>query len=240
MRQETVVPIDRLHNGGRWPDDVAVYRIDVCELDVGLGRMMETLGEQERLRAGRYRQLADKARFVSTRYALRCLLAECVNALPANLRFNAGAHGKPCVTDYPALSFNVSHSGLHGLVAISSRRPVGIDIERIDSGFNWKTIAELVCSTEEMRSLSALRPPFAQHAFFHIWTAKEALVKALGAGIDERLPEIAVELPQSGMLRPVVRAGSRFAAAAEFQYRWIPELDGYAGCIAFADTASGD
>lgn len=224
-----------LERQGRWPDDVEVRLIDASANADDFACMQQTLDASERQRAARFHLQADRERFVCTRYALRNVLARYTGCEPAALRFQQAARGKPFLEDHPRLSFNVSHSGGYGLVAVSARRSVGVDIERVGAGFDWQAISDLVCSAQERRAIEDAAPDQRRAHFYRIWTAKEALVKALGLGIGDDLASISVHVAAGNAVQPAVAAGSEFAAVAALQYRWIDEIEGHQACVAFGD-----
>jgi len=55
------------------------------------------LGDEERDRAARFHRAADRDRYVTAHGALRLILADCVAADPAGLRFTLARHGKPAL-----------------------------------------------------------------------------------------------------------------------------------------------
>jgi 4'-phosphopantetheinyl transferase len=230
---QTKTLVRPLRSNRRWPDDVGVWRVDVAVDVPELANMIATLEVAEQQRALRYRQHIDRARYVSTRYVLRCLLSGWLGMPPQDLRLALGAHGKPYLRDYPSLSFNVSHSGLCALIAISYGRRVGIDVEYIDDTFDWTTVAAVVCSTAEQQALAKTASAERQRAFFRLWTAKEALFKGVGTGITIDLPKIAVNLPESGDKQSGAPHMSWPFADCSWTYQWIGELEGYIGCVAF-------
>lgn len=195
--------------------------------------MIATLEVTEQQRAWRYRRHIDRARYVSARYGLRCLLSGRLGIRPQDLRLAFGTHGKPYLPDYPSLSFNVSHSGLRALIAISYGRRVGVDLEYIDDTFDWTTVSTIVCSTAERQALANTAATERRREFFRLWTAKEAVLKGFGTGITDDLPRIAVNLPKSGDEQSQAPHISGFAADRPWTYQWIGELEGYIGCVAF-------
>jgi 4'-phosphopantetheinyl transferase len=221
--------------GTRWPTDISLWHLRVPREDAPLHALRGELSGDERARADRYRSAAERARYIATRATLRRLLGERVGTLPGALQFTAGAHGRPVLDGHPALSFNVSHAGEHALIAISDTRTVGIDIERIDPALAWRELAGLVCTDEEQHAIACRPPPRRSEAFFRCWSAKEAVLKALGVGIAGGLRAVAADPLSEGMQRPMVSPASRFAAAAALCFHWLEDFSGYVGCIAYSD-----
>lgn len=80
------------------------------------------------------------------------------------------------------VDFNISHSGNAVVVAFDREGKVGIDIQEKSKGSIL--IAERFFAEEEVDWIKAQKD--FNHAFTHIWTRKEAVVKATGTGI--RIP----------------------------------------------------
>src|SRR5690606_24716552 len=75
--------------------------------------------------------------------------------------------------------FNVSHSGGVALLGVADR-PVGVDIETRMHGNSLEMARQFFCQQEQQRVADA---NCADEAFLAIWTAKEAVVKAIGLGL---------------------------------------------------------
>ena len=87
--------------------------------------------------------------------------------------YHVNEYGKP-LSD--AIKFNVTHSkGLIAL-AITEKREIGLDIEKIRDPKHG--LISYACSKEEADYIKN------GENFFEIWTSKESLVKASGRGID--------------------------------------------------------
>lgn len=219
---------------GRWPADVEVWHVP---LEIATSPA-ETpfLDESERARAMRYRQPADRVRFATTRSVLRVLLASYMRINPDWLTFVATARGRPELAGAAggAVSFNVSHAGDHALIAVSRRRRVGIDIERLDRTIDWRELATLVCTDSERGALEGAAAEQQAVLFFRCWTAKESLLKALGLGITEGLQALSFDLKldeAEGACAHVTRA--EFADARALACRWLDDVPGYVGCLAY-------
>ena len=128
-----------------------------------------------------------RRQFTLCRAALRAILCEQSGCRNDQLSFGAGRHGKPFAIAGGArlpLNFNVSHSGSHGLIALSVAGRLGVDIEERTQRRHLKELIEAVMGPEEQTELAALRESAKLHQFYRLWTLKEALIKALGTGFS--------------------------------------------------------
>ncbi|POR51572.1 4'-phosphopantetheinyl transferase [Paraburkholderia eburnea] len=218
---------------GRWPQEIDVWhlRFDFAGAQPG---EVPFLSAAERAKAARFLQLPDQIRSAATRSVLRELLGHYLKMNPADVPLVVASRGKPMLADSldVALSFNVSHSGDHALIAISRRHAVGIDIERIDTTIDWRGLARLVCTPVEKQAIETAPPQLQAAQFFRCWTAKEALLKALGLGITDGLLALRVD-PRTEAPPQVADGAYAFDGARAMNYRWIEDIDGYLGCLAF-------
>ena len=223
-----VEPVPLQHQG---PPDVSLWRLDLSfqtSLDAGA---FACLSDDEQERAHNFRRLEDALRFATTRVALRKLLARSVGVEAHALRFTLDANQRPRLTDSTAPDFNVSHAGAYGLIAMSSVRRVGVDIEQHSDKFDWRAIMELTLDPSEAAWIERLDPCTQMAAFYDAWTAKEALVKTTGAGITRGLQRLVV-LPREDdcvTLRNTIPDDMREIAA-----QWVAAPHGYAACVAWS------
>jgi 4'-phosphopantetheinyl transferase len=105
-----------------------------------------------------------------------------------------GEHGRPRLGAGGAegLDFNWSHSGDRALIAIARGIGPGIDLERLRERPRALEIARRYFSAEEVAWLEALPPPRRSAAFLELWTAKEAVLKALGRGLAFGLHRLSI------------------------------------------------
>lgn len=95
-------------------------------------------------------------------------------------------NGKPFLTDYPEIHFNISHCS--GLAACAfHNRPVGLDAEL--PGYFAPVLISKALSFEEQAFLkkAGRTPLLEQEWFYRFWTLKEAYVKQSGTGVDTDL-----------------------------------------------------
>lgn len=88
--------------------------------------------------------------------------------------------GKPVFPGNSEVYFNLSHSGDYAALAFG-RKPLGVDIECVKRA-NLK-VAKRFFQKEEYEYLAEREGAEQADAFFRIWTAKEAVVKAAGGGL---------------------------------------------------------
>jgi len=145
----------------------------------------ELLDASERRQAERFHFVRDRRRFMHAHAALRGVLAAHLGAEPSQVRFRRRPGGKPEL-DQPETArvrFNLSHSGELALLAISDRRDVGVDLERIRELPDRDAVAETVMTAAELREYEGLPEAARTEAFFTCWTRKEAFLKATGDGL---------------------------------------------------------
>lgn len=158
---------------------IEVFFIDIRVPDEVIDALAALLTDAERARANRYRFDDDRRRSIVARASTRRMLANALGTDPRPLSIVEGDHGKPALAGHE-MEFNASHSG--DLVAVAlAATPVGIDIERRRALHAPLTLARRFFSPDEFAFVSAASD--LASAFFHVWTAKEAIVKASGKGI---------------------------------------------------------
>lgn len=152
----------------------------------------ELLSPDEAARAERFRFERDRGRFIAGRATLRRILASYLDAEPRSLSFSYGPAGKPEIAGPQAtdrLSFNLSNSADWALLAVNRGRCLGVDLERIPDAEDLApgdlaAVAKRFFAAAEAAALAAYDPPLYAEAFCAIWTRKEALLKAFGAGLS--------------------------------------------------------
>ena len=177
-------------------------------------RAVEFLDEEERARWKRFLHKGARRQYALCRAALRINLCERLGCSNRELSFGYLEHGKPFakIGGAPsAASFNVSHSGHHGLIGFAKVDGLGVDLEVRTPGRDFDGIGERVYGPTERRALSAAAGSGKADLFYRLWSLKEALIKALGTGFS--LSPAGFEVPLQ-MLE-----GDR---AAEFHFPHLP------------------
>lgn len=223
-------PVPLQHSG---PSDVTLVRIDIPFALSLEGDLFLALSADEQARARKFRRHEDAMRFAVMRAGLRHLLATRLGVEPTAVQLTVDSRGRPRLCASDPLDFNLSHSGAHGLIALSSLRRVGVDIEQCIVGLDWRAIAPLALDVAEIELLLQLDVTEAVLTFYDGWVAKEALLKAAGVGIVRELNGLVV-LPRIGRLVTFRKAPP--ANAQTLRAAWVQGPPGYAACVAWGDT----
>ena len=94
--------------------------------------------------------------------------------------------GKPYLTRHPEIEFNISHSGIYVMTAVSTEK-VGIDVQEIEDR-SLDALAKHVCSPEELRLFWESEDK--ADYFYRLWVRKEAYIKWTGEGLSRELKSI--------------------------------------------------
>ncbi|HEY89984.1 MAG TPA: 4'-phosphopantetheinyl transferase superfamily protein [Thermoflexia bacterium] len=190
------------------------------------------LSPAEQSRAARLRFPAPRTRFILARGLLRELLGRYLDVPPAELRFSYNPHGKPTLAT-PAhawLHFNLSHSEEMVLLAFTSDRPLGVDVEQIHPVQKMERLVERFFSPAERVAFRALPDGQREAAFFAGWTRKEAYIKGRGLGLALPLHQFDVTLePQKARL---LADRQTPAAVGRWTLRSLDFIPGYAAALA--------
>ena len=176
------------------PGEVRLWWTSVQQSAPLVKSMRALLDDDELQRAARFRVEAARHRFVTARAMLRLILARSTGIAPEHLTFVFGEHGKPRLeTGGPC--FNLAHSGDTVVVAVAVDQ-VGVDVEDLRALPNAERLARRICTPQELDALLSLSEPHRNDALLQLWTAKEAVLKALGSGIagGMRSVEVAVDI----------------------------------------------
>lgn len=177
-----------------WPDwgALSVWRLRLSALADPDAALRPLTVPAERKRAERYEFEADRHRHLAGWALTRLVFARRLDREPQALTFDEGPHGKPHLERQPddgaPLYHNVAHTGDVVLVAVGQENPVGVDVESRSHEVDADALADRVF-TEAERMWWRERPADHQHdAFLHLWTCKEAFLKATGEGLH-RAPD---------------------------------------------------
>nr|QEO74166.1 4'-phosphopantetheinyl transferase [uncultured bacterium] len=177
-------------------DEVHLWVADHRGRDDELEGHSALLDPGERDRASRFRFHKDFRRFVFGHGGLRSILGLYSGGRAEALRIvrrceicGSEEHGKPSLLlrsgEPSRIRFSCSYSDQLVVVAVSNGAEIGVDVERVVAGFEWRQVAETALSSGERSLLDALDGDSAVRAFYEMWTRKEAVSKASGRGLEQ-------------------------------------------------------
>lgn len=211
---------------------VRAWAADLATLDAPLEALLNALSPEERDRAAAFRFEPDRRRFIRRRWARRAILAEALGVGFERLRLGHDPRGAPRLlgpTEFAGVHLSTSSAGDVALVAVSTAAPVGLDVAAIDPALGRDAAAAAVfMSAPELAWWRAADDGQRPARFFHLWTRKEAALKALGLGL-QRDPRTL------GILDSAPADGGRAGAPGEaFLFATLSPAPGCAGALALA------
>jgi 4'-phosphopantetheinyl transferase len=245
-------------------DEVHLWRAWLEQPTICLRLLYRLLSVDERHRAGRFRFDLDRNRFIARRGLLRVILGRYLDLKPASIRFGYGPNGKPFLEDAcdrDELTFNLSHSKELAIYAISRKRKIGVDVERIRSIPEADKIVRdvfasrephhgqheeprprlthkcqgLRTATRRQRFIFPMRGAKAIETFFEWWTRTEAYVKASGDGLGGRTDstnDSVLEKPPSRSIAP----GRASAETIDWSWQTFTPVPGHIATIVVEGT----
>lgn len=163
-----------------------VWRVPLSLPDHFFERLKGLLTDEEIQLAERYVQKEDRIRNILGKGFLRKLIQVYLNKAQKTIHFGKNRFNKPFLIGRDDFHFNISHSGDWIVIALAESE-VGIDIEPIDSRFEYKDLLPGFFSPSEIEFIE--QSPCPVRTFYKIWTGKEALLKGTGLGITDHLNE---------------------------------------------------
>ena len=156
-----------------------------------------------------------------SRGLLRLVLAHYLNVPPAEIEIDRScphcgrSHGRPRLgrrheTAIQTIEFSVSHGGDLLVLAFAGAAPVGVDVEPIGAPEDVRAeLLDFTLTAAERVRLLEVPVPERTRIFLRHWTGKEAILKALGTGLDVEPQTVALPPPPMNGKASVALPGSR-------------------------------
>lgn len=165
-------------------------------------RYSSWLTDDERRASARMAAPLLRDEYLVARALSRWVLSQIEPAVaPEAWQFSRTEAGRPIVVGPRSVpSWNLSHAGGHVVCAVSAH-DVGVDVEPSARGGEILLSAGKMFSAAENTALDAL--PEAERAgrALHLWTLKEAYLKARGHGITVRPARVSIAAEKNGRYR---------------------------------------
>jgi len=169
------------------------------------------LSKDECERANRLKIKSKKKQFIVTRGALRKILSNSLSKAMEEIVFSYGEHNKPYIEalyNNKSIEFNISHSGDYALIALTLNNKVGVDIEKINSEIDYKSLSNRFFSRTEKEALSCLDEDKKLDGFYRAWVRKESFIKATGKGIAYGLDRFSVSMDKNKICKIDINSAS--------------------------------
>src|SRR5882724_2102348 len=201
---------------------------------MAVANLARILSPGEVARAERYHNPDSAATFIVARAILRALLAEYLATIPSSIRFAYSATGRPSV-EYPRtdIDFSIAHSANAILIGATRCRRLGVDIEYISPTFDFSEAVASAFGQDERQILESVKDSQRRDLFFTLWTAREALAKACGAGLTAPPSELGLSLKYSpeGAVQVIHKHAEPHQCAV------LTPLPNYAAAVAYSGPA---
>jgi 4'-phosphopantetheinyl transferase len=167
-------------------DEIHVWLINITKCLFEYRFISSILSKDELSHVNNFKHKKDKISFLSRRYALRKILSLYLDADPKKISFNVNENQKPFIEvsiNNGKFSFNLSHSDSLAVLAVCRDNNVGVDVEKINAFVSIDGFEKLFFSDKEILSVN-VDGRFKVNEFYKVWTRKEALLKAVGVGLN--------------------------------------------------------
>jgi len=178
--------------------DVQVWGIVLDVTHSELPRASSILSQDERERAARLISEEHRCRSIAAHAMLRAILSRYCGASPEQLAIRRTSDGKPVLSDYPSIRFNLTHSHGRALIAIARDREVGVDLEQVRQEVDVVRLAKRFLSERDLAFIEYGDPAQRHERFLKAWVAREAVFKADGRGMTFPLHRDYLELTDDG------------------------------------------
>ena len=170
-------------------DLVRVWLVPVDVPPATAASCRDVLDDSERARAAAFDRPRDRQRFTVAHGVLRILAGRALGTRPAALAWIPGPYGKPeLAPPWSGLHTSLSHSGDMIAAAISTGRPVGVDVQHLMPGLDTVGLSARFFPPDEAEYVAAGRDASARSdRFAQLWARKEAVVKAVGGRLWSNL-----------------------------------------------------
>lgn len=213
------------------PGEVVLWQLP---LDLPLpAELVEWLGPAERTRALRLQSDLARDRFVTGRVLQRVVLGLTLAIDPGRLDVDQQPDHKPgfLIDGAPVtLASSYASAAGVGLLALAAAGRLGCDLEAPRARRFAQRIAARRFTPAEGAALAALDPADSLTGFLHVWTQKEALLKANGRGLADRLDAFGVDVDPLGP--GGLTSGAHPYAPTDWWLRAFPLAGGHRAAVA--------
>lgn len=149
-----------------------------------------------------------------------------LNSENATAPITLGKRGAPVFGGSNAPRFSISHAPGLVMVAISTHGALGVDVDMRGRKLSVTRLARRVLDEVELAYFQALDEPAQSLALIDAWVGKEAVLKALGTGVNGVTRTVRV-LGDNGVVSHQDAAGDRH----RWYVSWLPLHERWRACV---------
>ncbi|MEP6881786.1 MAG: 4'-phosphopantetheinyl transferase superfamily protein, partial [Dokdonella sp.] len=123
-------------------------------------------------------------------------------------------------------------------LAFCRDQELGVDVERgsMRRSRSAHELATRFFASDEALALAGLPDTQRERAFLHLWTCKEAVLKAIGHGLSFGLDRLRFALDDNGEPHALVSIADEAGSASEWQIHRFDPGSGHVGSLAWRGT----
>jgi 4'-phosphopantetheinyl transferase len=183
-----------------------IYAVKILDMDgEQLDNLSLSIDSKKRYKMGKLIRKEDKIKTLVGEIIIRSIIINKFNVNNKNITFHENIYGKPYLSKFPNVFFNLSHSE-DFVVCAFDNYPVGIDIERVKD-IEYMDIAENFFTKKEYEYIMKSDFDKQLHKFYDIWTLKESYMKCCGKGLSLPLKSFSVEINITEGIRVLTDSG---------------------------------
>lgn len=135
------------------------------------------------------RSLKDRMQYIYVHAFLKNVLAMYTHQPPNQVQLVIGARGKPALKyshPHPPFHFSLSYRQGYAVLAIANEASLGVDVEEISEVDSFDSFLDDYFSPDEEQQIRRAKTwEETLTLVYTLWTMKEAMVKALGKGVND-------------------------------------------------------
>lgn len=216
-------------------DEVQVWGVLLEIADSELPQATSVLSREEQEQAEQLVSGGHRRRSIAAHAMLRAILSRYCGASPEQLVIRRTSDGKPVLSDYPSIQFNLTHSHGRALIAVARDREVGVDLEQVRREVDVVRLAKRFLSERDLTLIEHGDPAQRHERFLKAWVAREAVFKTDGKGITFPLHRDYLELTGDGT-RGWLVLGDTASDEKRRPVRFLSLDSGWIGAVAAEGT----
>lgn len=162
--------------------NILVVLINYTDYIYHIPFLVNSLSEEEKFRSVSIVNETDRLNYIIRRAILKQIICRYFSIDLHDIKFDKATLGKPYCIKPSLCRFNIAHSKNNVAFIISDKYEVGIDIEYKNKKRSFEELAKACFTEDEYHQV--INSDEKNKAFYKIWTAKEALLKADGIGLS--------------------------------------------------------